>query len=54
MKVYFSMGLYGTLSGSIFTLSRASDLKFGTHSRSFSVHCMIDVVLRLESKKFAK
>ena len=37
----FSMGLYGTLNSPVFTFSRASDLKFGTHSCSFCVHCMM-------------
>ena len=35
------MGLYGTLNGSIFTFSRARDLKFCTHSRSCCVRCLM-------------
>ena len=57
----FSMGLYGTTNGPIFTFSRASDLKFGTtflQLLRWCVHCtqvdekvaLYDVVLRLESK----
>ena len=47
----FSVGLYGTLNGSIFTLSRASDLKFGKHSCSLCVHRMCFWRLKVKSCK---
>ena len=37
----FNMRQYGSLNGSIFTFSTASDLRFSTHSWSFCVHCMM-------------
>ena len=37
----FSMGLYEPLNSPVFTFSRASDLKFCTHSCSCCVYCMM-------------